>query len=82
MGWIFWDSIRSRGRTFSFASGAYPVSYSVGNGHCFLQGKVAGGIMLTTYFHLMLSLGISGAIHLLPHMVSWCVQGEVYHNLL
>jgi len=77
MGWTFWNSIRSRGRTFSLASGAHPFSYSVGKRRSFLQGKGTGCIMLTTYLHLMLRLGISGAIHLPPHPI--CLHG-VYRD--
>ena len=82
MGWTFWNPIRSGGTTFSLASEAHPVSCSVGKRRSFVQGKVAEDAMLTAYLHLMLRLGISGAIHLLPHMPSWCIEGQVYHNLL
>jgi hypothetical protein len=34
-------------------SEAHPVSYSVGSGDSFLWWKVAGGVKLTTYLHLM-----------------------------
>ena len=50
-------------------SRAYPASYSMGTG--ILSKEYGGwGVMLTSPFHLMLMLRMSGAIPIL-HVVAW-----------
>jgi hypothetical protein len=43
-----------------------------------VQGLKLTGLMLNTNFHLVPSLGVSGAVPLPPHIPSWCGQEDHY----
>ena len=71
-----------RGKIFSLlqcvlsSSRAHPATYAMGNGGI-LPGRAAAGFDADQALHLVLRLGINGAITPLPHMSSQHAQGQL-----
>jgi len=80
---MVWGLNTRRGKRFfktvQTGSGAQPASYSMGTGF-FHEAKVTHGVILTTHFHLALTLGMSGAIPLLPLSAFMAWTGTSSYN--
>jgi hypothetical protein len=68
---------RAGARDFSLLQNIHPASYSVGRGlfSCWLSTQ---GVKLTSHFHLVPRLRMSGAMYLPFYMPPWHVQAQLY----